>query len=64
MVVASRRTYSLEMDLILILVILAALGAVAAAASRRNNQRELARREDELAPEVAAEVRAGEVGRA
>jgi hypothetical protein len=38
------------MDLILIVIILVALGAVAVGASRRNKERELARREDELAP--------------
>jgi hypothetical protein len=38
------------MDLILILVILAAVGAVAVGVSRRSQQRELTRREDELAP--------------
>src|SRR6478609_6043119 len=38
------------MDLILILVILAVLGAVAVGASRRTKERELTRREDELAP--------------
>ena len=38
------------MELILIVVVLAVLGAVAVGASRRNKERELARREDELAP--------------
>ena len=38
------------MELILVVVVLAALGLVAVGASRRNKQRELTRREDELAP--------------
>ena len=48
--VASHRTYSFDMELILIVLLLAALGAVAVGASRRTKERELARREDELAP--------------
>ena len=38
------------MELILLVLVLAVLGAVAVGASRRNKQRELARRDDELAP--------------
>jgi hypothetical protein len=38
------------MELILLLLVLAALGAVALVAARRTQQRELRRREDEVAP--------------
>lgn len=38
------------MELILLVLVLAVLGAVAVGASRRNKERELAKREDELAP--------------
>src|SRR5918996_374258 len=38
------------MEVILLLLVLAALGAVALAAVRRTQQRELRRREDEVAP--------------
>lgn len=38
------------MDLILLVLVLAALGAVALGAMRRNKERELSRREDEVAP--------------
>ena len=38
------------MELILVLLVLVALGAVAVGASQRTKQRELTRREDELAP--------------
>src|ERR671916_484752 len=38
------------MELILLVLVLAALGAVALVAVRRNKERELSRREDEVAP--------------
>ena len=48
------------MDLILLVLIIAAIGAAVVAAGRRNKERELARREDEVAPvrKLAFEVSA------